>query len=80
MNSFKTMRTLYKKTANPGDWLQDITGVYEVIDTSDRNRVHLKEVFFLDPNDLTSESNYYLGEEDYYLTAWEIRHLYKVNN
>lgn len=74
------MRTLYYKSeTKPGDWLQDATGLYEVIDNSDENRVHLKEVFFIDPDDLTSENNYYLGEEDFYLTAWEIRHLYKVN-
>ena len=73
------MRTLYKSEATPGDWLQDVTGLYEIIKATDDGGAIVKEVFFIDPDDLTSTDNYYLGKEEYTLTAWQIRHLYKVN-
>ena len=76
---FKTMRTLYKTEATPGDWLQDITGLYEITEATADGGAIVKEVFFIDPENLTSTNNYYLGKDEYILTAWQIRHLYKVN-
>ena len=72
------MRTLYKTEAKKGDWLQDVTGLYEIINITP-DGAEVKEVFFKDPNDYTSENNYYLGTEVYTLSKWEMRHTYKAN-
>lgn len=71
------LRTLYKTEAHKGDWLQDQTGLYEIININSSGAV-VKEVFFKDPNDYTSENNYYLGNETYSLSKWEVRHTYKA--
>lgn len=72
------LRTLYKTEAHKGDWLQDQTGLYEIININSSGAI-VKEVFFKDPNDYTSENNYYLGNEIYSLSKWEVRHTYKAN-
>ena len=71
------MKTLYKTEAHKGDWLQDQTGLYEIIDITP-DGVEVKEVFFIDPNDYKSENNYYLGNDIFHLSKWEVRHTYKA--
>lgn len=71
------LKTLYKTEAHKGDWLQDQTGLYEIINITP-DGAEVKEVFFIDPDDYTSTDNYYLGEEIYTLSKWEVRHAYKA--